>query len=118
MIKTVEEAIFLICSKAPLYAIAFNNCDNKNANKHHKKIVGAMDFLIKNKSLNRLKPLLDHSDLSIAHWAAIYLLKSETELAEKKLEEIVSKEDSLSSLDAEYALIEWRSGDLNLWEID
>ena len=117
-INTINDAIRLIIEEAPLYTAAYNNSNNKVANKKHKKIITAMNFLIKNNSLGELKPLLNHSDLSIAHWAAIYLLKSETQLAEKKLEEIASRDDSLTSLDAEYALIEWRNGDLNLWESD
>jgi len=113
--KSIDEAIEQIKKLAPIHAQAYNNADNKKANKLHDQLVEAMEYLMKGNSLFRLNELLDNPDLGIAQWAAIYLLKSETHLAEKKLEEIATKEDSLMSLSAEYALIEWREGKLDLW---
>jgi len=114
-IHTVKEAMTIIENEAPKHAYASNNAQPKIANKCYDKIVAAMAYLKTNNSLKELKQLLKHKETSVVLWAATYLLKTDTNLAVDTLEEIKAMGIAHISMDAKYTLMEWHSGDLELY---
>ncbi|MBI9069010.1 MAG: hypothetical protein JEZ09_17065 [Salinivirgaceae bacterium] len=114
-IKSIDEALTIICSQSPIHHFSSNNAQPKKANKAYNKIVAAMAYLKKNDSLLELKKLLNNKDYSIVSWAATYLIGTDTKLAINILEEIRDLKIQHISMDAKYTILEWESGDLELY---
>ena len=114
-IKSKDEALAMICSQSPIHHFASNNAQPQKANRAYDKIVAAMAYLKNNNSLLELKELLNNIDYSVVSWAATYLIGTNTKLAINILEEIRDLKLQHISMYAKYTILEWESGDLELY---
>lgn len=84
------------------------------ANRYYDKIADIIDKLKEEntKELMKLKPLLEHEEVSVRFTTAFYLLQIIPEDAERILEDI-SQTRNRSSFEAEMTLREWRKGNIS-----
>jgi hypothetical protein len=110
----IEEAIKVIIESSQKHANATLTGDYKIANKNYYLIKNAVDFLIGNDGIEKLRELLTYNDVSVKVWAASFLLKKDDQKAVAVLQEIESKSIPHHSFDAKILLQEWRKRKLNL----
>jgi hypothetical protein len=95
------------------HASATARGDYQSANHNHDLLAAVASRLLEAGELERLKPLLDHSDPGVRLWAATYLLQSEESSAISVLQSI-ARTRGIIGFDAEMVLREWLSGNLRL----
>jgi hypothetical protein len=95
---------------------ASSSGDHKKANAAFQKIVLLIrEFRNRGEAaFIQLRELLDDPRIEVRSWAAVHLLDTYPEKAEKTLEEIAAGLPSPIRLSAEMVLEEWRSGQLKI----
>lgn len=86
------------------------------ANKAHKKIMLALKGIKEtpDRGESFFLTLLENEDVSVVKWAALYLLPSRREEAERALQKIAESASPMIAFGAEMTLKEWRAGRLKI----
>lgn len=87
--------------------------DHKKANSIHKKIQNLYKKAKEKNQIDVFAEMLNEEDENVRLWAAIFTLKTSTEVAEKVLQEL-TKLTSITGLTARTILQLWKEGKMDL----
>jgi len=110
-IKSVDSAVSLFEEYVISRAEALEKGDVKSANRNFDKMVKVVAYLKNEKELEKLSPLLTHSNEDVRLEAACYLLPVNEQRSINVLNKI-AKTTGINSLTAETTLSEWQNGNL------
>lgn len=109
---TAENTIETYISGAELHGVGTNGGDSEKTNLGYSILNEAYQLLKKDNLLSRLKPLIEHNNVSVRLWSSSHLLHINSEVALPVLEAI-SKGSGLSAFDAKMTIKKWKEGTLS-----